>query len=235
MSNPETKSSLMEVWEALNIELDDEITQEQFIHIMNEMGMRDPSILNACWSALDVNNSGTVQAKHVYITLVALLQGSFDDRIDVAFFCIDTTGDQLITREELRHFILATVAIGGAILGTLYKIAIVAVSGLLVDQYLNSVFEVNDLDGDGYLNQEEFRLWVHNGLPGYIHEMYTNIQQEESKTHAAKNATSGVIDQIKAVVSGNANLTAAQERVSGLYRRAMEAASGSGEDGFVFF
>eukprot|EP00753_Platysulcus_tardus_P021198 PLAT8663.2.p1 GENE.PLAT8663.2~~PLAT8663.2.p1 ORF type:complete len:189 (+),score=86.79 PLAT8663.2:73-567(+) len=121
-----------------------QLTREQFYAGFRDMGITDEAMLEQYFNAFDYDGNGTVSFEEFVCGLSILRHGTMEERLDMAFKAFDADGSGFIEPAELTSLFRATCGLSEE---AAYNLA-------------EKTFAEIDLDNDGRLSYEEFKVGV---------------------------------------------------------------------------
>jgi len=123
-------------------------------HGLAQVNWGESALVDSFFSTFDLNNSGTVDMKEFTIGIALLTKGSLDDKIKLAFDCIDINKSGSLDRVELGDFLRCLIQAGPAVSGS------TLVSNEQVQQMVTQAFAVIDVNNDEKISFPEFHKWA---------------------------------------------------------------------------
>ena len=128
------------------------LNREQFSQVMNLLGITDPLVIEQNFHAHDIDGDGQIDFREFAVSLATLAQGSNEDRLRLMFRSYDTDGSGNLSIEEVFEIFRVALQLNGTVTND---------AELL--QTVTDVFKEIDLDGNGEISFDEFKLAVESG------------------------------------------------------------------------
>lgn len=125
------------------------LDKERFAKGLQSIGINDKTMIDHLFTAFDSDKDGFVDFRDFACGLSILHQGSYDDRLQLAFNAYDLDGNGTIDKEEMLKLLQATFTSKGLSMG----------HNELKDM-VDKSFDKADVDGNGVLDFDEFKRAV---------------------------------------------------------------------------
>lgn len=112
------------------------------------------ALVESFFSTFDSNNGGNIDMKEFTVGISMLTKGTLDEKIRLAFDCIDNNKSGFLDRVELGDFLRCLIQAGPAVAGS------TLVSTEQVNQMVTQAFAVIDVNNDEKISFEEFHKWA---------------------------------------------------------------------------
>jgi len=123
-------------------------------HGLAQVNWAESALVDSFFGTFDSNSSGTIDLKEFMIGISLLTKGSLEDKVKLAFHCIDVNKSGHLDRVELGDFLRCLIQAGPAVAG----------SSLVTNQQLESMvtqaFAVMDVNKDEKISFPEFHKWA---------------------------------------------------------------------------
>jgi serine/threonine-protein phosphatase 2B regulatory subunit len=129
-----------------------QVGRQQFEEGMKSIGVTDPLVIEQNFNAFDVDKDGQIDFREFVVSLSTILTGSDEDRMKFMFRSYDADNSGNLSTEEVFNIFRASMAINGTV-----------ASNEELMKTVTSVFAEIDLDGNGEISFDEFRLAVESG------------------------------------------------------------------------
>jgi len=123
-------------------------------HGLAQVDWGQSALVNAFFTTMDANGTGTIDMKEFAVGIALLTKGSLDDKIRFAFDCIDINQSGSLDRHELGDFLRCLIQAGPAVAGS------TLVSNEMLNQMVTQAFAVMDVDNDEKISFTEFHRWA---------------------------------------------------------------------------
>jgi len=139
-------------------ELNAQITREQFAAGLRGVGINDPLVIEQSFAAFDDDGSGTIDFREFVTAMATMNRGSADDRLRLMFRSYDVDKSGFLDHDEVFAIYRTALLFSGLPRGD------PQLENAQLSALVNEAFRRVDINGDGKLSFEEFKLAVESSV-----------------------------------------------------------------------
>jgi len=159
---------------------EDGLSRESVTSLFNFMGVKDKSVVDSVFDAMDSDSDGNLAYEDVMSTLMLLTEGRDSEKAKFLFRVIDADKSGLVDADEMRRFIRALLKVKFVVTGAGLDSDVPeffldftdkdynAYAKYSANKLVCSIFMFADSDRNGELDYKEFKRWFNRGGPDVI-------------------------------------------------------------------